>query len=82
MPLLKRTYALPSAVLQQFEQEVEPGQRSTVVGELMREWLEQQRREQLRQDIIEGCRDMEDIYLEVEREYHPLEEEWHRAIEE
>jgi hypothetical protein len=31
--------------------------------------------------VIEGCREMADIYLEVEREYHPLEEEVHRALE-
>jgi hypothetical protein len=35
-------------------------------------------REQLRKEIIEGCRDMADVYLEVEREYHPLEEEVQR----
>ena len=31
--------------------------------------------ESLRQNIIEGCREMWDIYVETEREFHPLEEE-------
>ena len=29
----------------------------------------------LRQNIIEGCREMWDVYVETEREFHPLEEE-------
>lgn len=35
--------------------------------------------ESLRQDIIEGCREMWDINVEIEREFHPLEEEVARA---
>lgn len=31
--------------------------------------------EDLRQNIIEGCREMWDINVEIEREFHPLEEE-------
>ena len=34
--------------------------------------------EDLRRDIIEGCREMADVHLETEREYHPLEEEVER----
>jgi predicted RNase H-like HicB family nuclease len=45
------------------------------------EELDRQRREQLRKEIIEGCRDMADVYLEVEREYHPLEEDVERRQE-
>ena len=33
------------------------------------------------QDIIDGCREMADVYLEIEREYHPLEEEVDRALD-
>ncbi len=33
----------------------------------------------LRQNIIEGCREMWDINVEIEREFHPLEEEVARA---
>lgn len=72
MPLLKRTYALPAETVQRFEQQVEPGQRSVVITEILRKWLnnqplDHQRREQLRQDIIEGCRDMADVDLEIAR---------------
>ncbi len=35
--------------------------------------------EALRQNIIEGCREMWDINVEIEREFHPLEEEVARA---
>jgi nitrate/TMAO reductase-like tetraheme cytochrome c subunit len=38
-------------------------------------WLDEQRREQLRREIIEGCHEMADVYLEIEQEYHPLEKE-------
>lgn len=37
-----------------------------------------QKREQLRAEIAEGCREMRDVYLEIEKEYHPLEEEVER----
>jgi len=47
----------------------------------MQDWLDRDRRQKLREDIIAGCRDMSEIYLEVEREYHPLEEEIHRAVD-
>lgn len=80
MGLLKRTYTLPADTLEQFEQVVAAGQRSAVIAELLREWLDRQRREQLRREIIEGCREMAEVYLETEREYHPLEEEVHRGL--
>lgn len=35
--------------------------------------------ETLRQNIIEGCREMWDVYVETEREFHSLEEEVARA---
>jgi metal-responsive CopG/Arc/MetJ family transcriptional regulator len=81
MQLLRRTYSLPPETVDQFEQAVEPGQRSAVIADLLREWLERQRREQLRREVIEGCREMAELYLEIEREYHPLEEEVHRALD-
>jgi len=37
-------------------------------------------REQLRQDIIEGCREMAEVNLQIEREFHPLEEEVDRLL--
>ncbi len=81
MRLLKRTYVLPPDALEQFEQAVIPGKRSAVVAEILREWLDKQRREQLRGEVIEGCHEMADVYLEIEQEYHPLEEEVARALD-
>ena len=75
MALLKRTYSLPQPTLQDFEKAVAPGERSAVVARLLREWLDQRERERLRRDVIEGCRDMADVYLSIEQEFHPLEEE-------
>jgi len=80
MALLKRTYALPQQTLEEFERTTVPGKRSALVAALLREWVERQQREQLRKEVIEGCREMADVYLEIEREYHPLEEEVERAL--
>ena len=64
----KRTFALPSDILQRFEQTVTAGKRSTVIAELLHEWLDKQRQEQLRRDLIQGCRKMADVYLEIEQD--------------
>jgi hypothetical protein len=80
MGLPKRTYALPPQTLERFEQEVAPGRRSAVIAELLQAWLERGRRERLRCEVVAGCREMAGVYLEVEREYHALEEEAHRAL--
>ncbi len=81
MALLKRTYVLPQDTLSQFEEVVSPRQRSATIDSLLREWLDRQRRERLRQEIIAGCEAMADIYLATEREYHPLEEEVQRGLD-
>lgn len=80
MNLTKRTYSLPAEALQKFEKSVKPGKRSAVIAKLLEEWLEAQERKRLRERIIKGCKDMAEIYLEIEEEYHPLEEEVQRAI--
>ena len=81
MNLVKRTYSLPPDTLASFEHKVPPGGRSSLVAALLRDWLEQQRRERLRKEVAEGCRNMAEVYLEGEREYHSLEEEVHHALE-
>jgi len=81
MTLMKRTYALPAETLAQFEQAVVTGKRSAVISNLLREWLDQQRRESLRREIIEGCQAMADVYLELEQAYHPLEAEVQHALD-
>ena len=78
MRLLKRTYALPTDTVEQFERAVSSGKRSSIISNLIESWLEEQKRAQLRRDILEGCRDMSEVYLDTEKEYHPLEEEVER----
>ena len=81
MRLPKCTDVLPPDILQQFEQTVATGKRSAVIAELLHEWLDKQRQVQLRRDVIEGCREMADVYLEIEQAYPPLEEEVHRGLD-
>lgn len=81
MSLLKRTYALPQDTIEQFERTVSTGKRSNAVARLMREWLDKKQREQLRREVIEGCREMAVEYLTIEKEFHPAEEEIHRALD-
>ncbi len=78
---LERTFALPCETVKEFEEIVTPEQRSTVISELLREWLAQhQHHAQLRQEILAGCDDMADVYLETEQAYHAAEEELHHAL--
>ena len=77
----KRTYSLVRETVDDFEAEVPAGERSSVVSEALRDWLETRRRQALRRDVIEGCREMADVYQEIEKAYRPLEEEVHRALE-
>ncbi|MBI3463258.1 MAG: hypothetical protein HY000_09390 [Planctomycetes bacterium] len=81
MGLQKRTYALPGDTLAKFEQSVPSGNRSAVLAGLMSDWLDRQRRERMREEVIQGCIDMREEYLRIEQEYHPLEEEAARALD-
>lgn len=81
MSSIKRTYVLPPDLLEQFEREVERGRRSAVITELLRRWLDDRRRQRLRAQVIEGCREMADVMLEIEREFNPLDEEIDRALD-
>jgi hypothetical protein len=76
---VKRTYSLPESTLSTFESVVTPGNRSSVIAELITEWLDRQRRQSLRYEIAEGCRQMADVARETAREYLPLEEELERG---
>lgn len=78
--LIKRTYVLPPDVIEQFEREVESGHRSTVIAELLRQWLQERRRQRLRAQVIEGCRKMADVMVEIEQEFAPVDEEIARAL--
>jgi hypothetical protein len=54
MALTERTHALPTEVLTPFEQAVSAGKRSALIAGLLGEWLEEQRREQLRRGSAEA----------------------------
>lgn len=75
MAAVKRTYTLPEETVQEFEAVVEVGKRSSVIARIMKDWVEMQKRAKLREAIIEGCREMYDVQLEIEREWQPLDDE-------
>ena len=80
MKLLKRTYSLPSDTIGRFERRVGPGKRSGVVKSLVERWVDEQEKGELRDQIIQGCRDMSGVYLDMEQEFHALEEETDREL--
>ncbi len=73
MDLAKRTYALPSETILRFEQQIESGKRSAKIAELIEIWIADRERDLLRQQIIEGCDAMRDVYLETAREWQILD---------
>jgi len=73
--LPKRTYTVPPDVVGEFEDAAPAGRGGAVVAELMARWLERRRQEQLRHEIVEGCRGMAAEYLSVKGEFHAFEEE-------
>ena len=75
MRLQKRTYSLRPETVERLERAVAAGKRSTLIDQLVDSWLDEQEREALRADIAEECREMWDVHLEMEKQYHPLEEE-------
>lgn len=81
MDMEKRTYALPAQTLKRFEQQIAPGKRSAKVAELIEDWIRERERQALRQNIIEGCREMWDVYLETAQEWGPLDREADRVLD-
>ncbi len=81
MRLAKRTYSLPPKTIERFESEVDSGRRSTVIAELIDKYLENKKREALRKDIEEGCKEMWDLYREINKEWEPTDDAIHRSIE-
>ena len=81
METVKRTYSLPVTVVQEFETRVDPADRNEVVGDLLGQWAKKRRKERLRREVIEGCREMGEVYLDVAQEFHPLEEEAQRGLD-
>lgn len=80
--VVKKTYSLPEFLVQKFESITKKRERSTTISSLVEEWIENQERERLREQIVKGCKEMASIYLGIEKEYHPLEEEVERILNE
>ena len=62
--MAKRTYLIPDDALQTFEQLVPPGRRSSQILHLIEEFIAERERIRLRREIVEGCKDMEQVYLD------------------
>ncbi len=75
MTVVKRTYAMPDETIKRFEAAVPPGRRSALVAHLLKEWVAEQQRQELARAVVEGCREMSEEYLQLEQDFHPLEEE-------
>ncbi len=78
--MVKKTYSLPQFLVQKFENMTPKRERSKVISKIIEKWIEEQERKRLREQIITGCKEMASIYLEIEKEYHPLEEEVERSF--
>lgn len=77
---IKKTYSLPKFLVHKFENIAQKRERSNVISMLIEKWIEEKEKEKLRRQIISGCKEMSSVYLEIEREYHPLEEEAERIF--
>jgi metal-responsive CopG/Arc/MetJ family transcriptional regulator len=75
MRLYKRTYSIEENILKAFENAVQSGNRSVVVTDLLRDYLAEKEREEIRQALITGLPEMSDLYLEESKAWYPLEEE-------
>lgn len=81
MRLAKRTYSLPPGILKRFEDRLAPGERSGRLAKLMEEWLAERERDELRRELIEGCKEMSNLYQEIDREWNRASEEVWRDAE-
>ena len=81
MRLEKRTYTLPPDLLQKFERRLPPGERSSSLARIIEDWLAERDREELRQQIIEGCQEMRTEYEQIDREWASVSDEVWRDLE-
>jgi metal-responsive CopG/Arc/MetJ family transcriptional regulator len=76
----RRTYSLPPDLLKRFEGRLPSGERSRLIAKLIEEWLTEQERDELRKQVIEGCKEMSGLYLEIDREWNTAADEvWRHA---
>jgi hypothetical protein len=82
MILVDKNFQLPKEILDAFELEVDEREKQgELVASLIEKWLDEQARAALKAQVIEGCKYMSETALEVERDFNPMDEELHRAIE-
>ena len=80
MRLAKRTYSLPFDLIQRFEEQLTPGERSRFVAKLIDDWLSARERERLRREVIDGCREMAELYRAIDAEWNDAADEvWRDA---
>ena len=82
MILIEKSFQLPKETLDAFEQKVEREKQSELLASLISQWLDEHCKSSLRENYIAGLKDMDQISLQIAQEFHPLEEEWHRALPE
>ena len=75
MHIRKRTYSIDERTLSAFEKAVEAGSRSLVVSDLMKKFVREGEGAKIREAVIKGLQEMNDIYLEESKAWYPLEEE-------
>ena len=81
MELTRRTYALPPDIVAQFEEYVPSERRSDVVATLIEAWITKLDDESEQREIEDWVRDMDEIHLELEREFRPLDDEVWNTID-
>jgi len=81
MKLAKRTYSLPPELVQKFEGRLVPGERSALLARLIGDWVAEREREELCRLVVEGCRDMAEVYLETDEEWRGVSDEVWRGSE-
>jgi len=82
MVLVDKSFPLPKDTLDAFEQKVEHEKQGELVASLIQHWLEEEHKRKIREEYIAGLVEMEDVSLELEYAYNPLEEEVHRGLPE
>ena len=75
MRLQKRTYSIEESILKAFENAVASGNRSVMITALLRNYLAEKERAEIRRTLIEGAPLVNDLYLEETMSWYPLEEE-------
>src|SRR5258708_1014040 len=75
MHLQKRTYSIEEHVLRAFEKSVASGNRSVVITNLLRNYIANAERESIRNALISGAKEMNELYREESEIWNPLEEE-------